>query len=198
MTDASAAGTEITRLGHFLGPHGVQGGVKVYVLGDAAQFKALRRVYVEGRGWLRVMRTTPLAPGVALQLAGLSSREGAEALRGLNVYAADDDLPAPEEGVYYFHELRGLSLSDADGTELGTVRDVLDAGHQDLLAVTHEGGEALIPLQAPYVIVNLNAKQRPKSLSLTADAPEGLLGEAENAEADGSDNETAEVEQDDA
>ncbi len=195
MTDpdtaqAGAAGTEITRLGYFLGPHGVQGGAKVYVLGDAAQFKKLKRVYVEGRGWLGVMRTTQLAPGVALQLAGLSSREGAETLRGLNVYAADDELPTPEDGVYYFHELRGLSLNDAEGTELGTVKDVLDAGHQDLLVVTHEGGEALIPLQAPYVTVNLTAKQRPKSLSLTADAPEGLLGDG--------DDETGEPEQDDA
>lgn len=177
---AQAAGTEVTRLGHFLGPHGVQGGVKVYVLGDAAQFRALRRVYVEGRGWLKVLRTTPLAPGVALQLAGLSTREGAEALRGLNVYAADTELPTPEDGVYYFHELRGLTLSGADGAEVGTVRDVLDAGHQDLLVVTHEGGEALIPLQAPYVTVNLNPRRRPASLSLTADAPEGLLGEADD------------------
>ncbi|MFK7603555.1 ribosome maturation factor RimM [Deinococcus sp. SM5_A1] len=176
-TTNTPAGTEITRLGYFLGPHGVQGGAKVYVLGDAAQFKALKRVYVEGRGWLKVMRTTPLAPGVALQLAGLSSREGAETLRGLNVYAADDELPTPEDGVYYFHELRGLTLSDAEGVEVGTVKDVLDAGHQDLLVVTHEGGEALIPLQAPYVTVNLTAKLRPKSLSLTADAPEGLLGD---------------------
>lgn len=180
MTGAKTAGTEITRLGHFLGPHGVQGGVKVYVLGDAAQFRALKRVYVEGRGWLRVMRVTPLAPGVALHLAGLTTREGAEALRGLNVYAADDELPAPEDGVYYFHELRGLTLSDADGVELGTVRDVLDAGHQDLLVVTHAGGEALIPLQAPYVTVNLTAKLRPRSLSLTADAPGGLLGELDD------------------
>ncbi|AIZ44137.1 ribosome maturation factor RimM [Deinococcus radiopugnans] len=182
MSEANTAGTEVTRLGHFLGPHGVQGGVKVYVLGDAAQFRGLKRVYVEGRGWLKIMRTTPLAPGVALQLAGLSSREGAEALRGLNVYAADDELPTPEDGVYYFHELRGLTLSDAEGVELGTVKDVLDAGHQDLLVVTHGGGEALIPLQAPYVTVHLNAKQRPQSLSLTADAPEGLLGEADEAD----------------
>ncbi|MDV6373155.1 ribosome maturation factor RimM [Deinococcus arenicola] len=180
MTDTNMAGTELTRLGYFLGPHGVQGGAKVYVLGDPAQFKKLRRVYVEGRGWLGVMKATQLAPGVALQLAGLSSREGAETLRGLNVYAADAELPTPEDGVYYFHELRGLTLSDAEGTELGTVKDVMDVGHQDLLVVTHEGGEALIPLQAPYVVVNLTAKQRPKSISLTADAPEGLLGDLDD------------------
>ncbi|GHF57047.1 16S rRNA processing protein RimM [Deinococcus metalli] len=170
MTD-----TERTRLGHLLGPHGVQGGVKVYVLGDPAQFKALKRVYVEERGWLRVRRVETLAPGVALHLAGITTREGAEALRGLKVYADDAELPAPESGVYYYHELRGLLVAGADGHTRGEVVDVQDMGHQDVLVVRHEGGDALVPLQAPYVVVNLNAQGRPASLTLTADAPDDLL-----------------------
>ena len=31
--------------------------------------------------------------GVAMHLAGVTSREAAEELRGLNVFAADDELP---------------------------------------------------------------------------------------------------------
>ncbi|MVN86195.1 16S rRNA processing protein RimM [Deinococcus sp. HMF7620] len=169
--------TNRTRLGYFLGPHGVRGGVKVYVLGDPAQLLALGRVYVENRGWLRVLKAEPLSPGVALHLAGLTTREGAEDLRGLNVYAADAELPVPEAGVYYYHELRGLRVLDDSGTELGEVTDAQDAGHQDLLVVRHAGGESFVPLQAPYVVVNLNAAQRPESVTLTEDAPAGLLGD---------------------
>lgn len=176
--DADRTDAEKTRLGHFLGPHGVQGGVKLFVLGDPAQLRALKRVFVEGRGWLRLSRMDRLAPGVALHLAGISSREAAEELRGLNVYAADSELPQPEDGVYYFHELRGLTLADSAGRPLGEVVDVQDAGHQDLLVVRHDLGESLVPLQAPYVLVNLNARRRPESLTLTEDAPEDLLGEA--------------------
>lgn len=172
-----------TRLGYFLGPHGVQGGVKVYVLGDAGQFASLPRVYVEKRGWLKIRRAEQLAPGVALHLAGITTREAAEELRGLNVFAADSELPAPEEGVYYYHELRGLKLLGASGTLLGQVADVIDSGHQDLLVVQHDGGEALVPLQAPYVRVELNAAHRPVSLTLTEDAPDNLLGDdSEQAE----------------
>ncbi|MFC4639305.1 ribosome maturation factor RimM [Deinococcus hohokamensis] len=174
-----------TRLGHLLGPHGVQGGVKLFVLGDPAQILTLGRVYVESRGWLRVRRTEPLAPGVALHLAGVTTREAAETLRGLNVYAADSDLPAPEEGVYYYHELRGLKVLDESGAELGEVMDVEDAGHQDLLIVRHGAGESFVPLQAPYVQVQLDGR-RPAALILTADTPAGLLeGEEDPDEADG-------------
>lgn len=179
MTGASAAGADRTRVGYLLGPHGVQGGVKLFVLGEQAQVLALGRVFVENRGWLKVRRAEPLAPGVALHLAGVTTRESAETLRGLNVYAADAELPAPEAGVYYYHELRGLTLHGAGGEPLGEVVDVHDAGHQDLLVVAHAGGESLVPLQAPYVEVRLNGRRRPGALHLSADAPENLLDTAD-------------------
>ncbi|SMB91633.1 ribosome maturation factor RimM [Deinococcus hopiensis] len=170
-----------TRLGHLLGPHGVQGGVKVYVLGDSEQVLALKRVWVENRGWLKVRRSEPLAPGVVLHLTGVITREGAEALRGAQLYAADADLPPLEEGSYYYHELRGLPVFDAGSTRLGEVTDVLDMGHQDVLAVTYAGGEGFLPLQAPYVVIRAGEGGRPAAVDLTEDAPAGLL------EADGED-----------
>ncbi|MDP9762851.1 ribosome maturation factor RimM [Deinococcus enclensis] len=182
MTGPGNKEADRTRIGHLLGPHGVQGGVKLFVLGDAAQVRALKRVYVEGRGWLRLTRTEALAPGVVLHLAGVSTREGAEALRGLNVWAADAELPAPEDGVYYYHELRGLTVTGAGGEALGEVVDVVDMGHQDLLLVRHAGGEAYLPLQAPYVDIRLNGRKRPLSVRLTDEAPEGLF-DADEAEA---------------
>lgn len=182
MTGAGNKEADRTRIGHLLGPHGVQGGVKLFVLGDAAQVRALKRVYVEGRGWLRLTRTEALAPGVVLHLAGVSTREGAEALRGLNVWAADAELPAPEDGVYYYHELRGLTVTGAGGEALGEVVDVVDMGHQDLLLVRHAGSEAYLPLQAPYVDIRLNGRKRPLSVRLTDEAPEGLF-DADEADA---------------
>lgn len=189
MTGPGNKEADRTRIGHLLGPHGVQGGVKLFVLGDAAQVRALKRVYVEGRGWLRLTRTEALAPGVVLHLAGVSTREGAEALRGLNVWAADAELPTPEDGVYYYHELRGLTVTGADGTTLGEVVDVVDMGHQDLLLVRHAGGEAYLPLQAPYVDIRLNGRKRPLGVRLTDETPEGLFdadeGDAGEEDRDG-------------
>jgi 16S rRNA processing protein RimM len=141
---------------------------------------ALTRVYVTGRGWLRLRRTDALAPGVVLHLAGFATREDAEAVRGAEVYAADAELPALEEGSYYYHDLRGLPLVAPDGEVLGEVRDVFDGGHQDLLVITHPGGEAFLPLQAPYVLIE-NAEGRPVRVRLAEDAPEGLLGDPEES-----------------
>lgn len=182
-----AAPPDTTRLGHLLGPQGVQGAVKLYVLGDPEQLRPLKRVYVESRGWLTLRRTERVGPGVALHLAGVGTREAAEELRGLQVYAADAELPPLEEGSFYYHDLRGLPVY-AGGAELGRVQEVFDGGHQDLLVVEHAGGNSLLPLQAPYVLVPL-VNGKPARIELAPDAPAGLLGEAEEAGAEVEDGE---------
>lgn len=174
---------DVTRVGHLLGPHGIHGAIKLYVLGDPEQLKALKRLYVEGLGWVRVGRFEQHGAGVVLTLGGITDREAAAALHSKQVYAHDQELPPLPEGEYYYHELRGLSVRDHAGTLLGEVTDVLDMGHQDILVVRGlQGEEGFIPLQAPYVEV-----RRGVAIMLTADAPAGLIGEPESEAPNGED-----------
>ncbi len=165
---------DLTRVGHLLGPHGIQGALKLYVIGDPNQLRALRRLYVEGLGWLRLQRFEQHGAGVVLTLGGITDREMAAALHGKHVYAHDQELPPLPEGEYYYHELRGLRVQDEGGAVLGEVTEVLDMGHQDVLVVRSDTGqEGLIPLQAPYVQV-----RRKVAIVLSAEAPQGLMSEA--------------------
>lgn len=170
---ASSLPEHLTRVGYLLGPHGVSGSIKLYVLGSAQQLSKLKRFYIEGLGWTRVVKFEMHGVGPALLLGGITDRNAAQDLRGRQVYAHDAELPKLPEGEYYYHELRGLPLKDASGAVLGQVTDVQDAGHQDLLVIgsdTGSGLQGLIPLQAPYVLV-----QRGQAIVLTEDAPDGLL-----------------------
>lgn len=172
---------DVTRIGYFLAPQGLQGGIKLFVLGQTEQLKSLKRVYVEHRGWLKIRRKDKLNPGMALYFAGVTTREIAAEFRGLNVYASDSELPALDVGEYYYHDLRGLPVSNDLGELLGEVSDVLDAGHQDLLQVTDGEEQALIPLQAPYVKIEL-AQEKPVRVCLTDEMPEDLLTFAQKPE----------------
>lgn len=169
--------SDLIRVGHLLGPHGIQGAVKLYVLGRPEQLRNLKRLYVEDVGWLRLSRFEQHGAGVVLSLGGVESREAAAELRGKRVYAHDQELPPLPDGEYYYHELRSLPVRRHDGQPLGEVSDVLDMGHQDLLVVqTLSGGRGLVPLQAPYVQV-----LRGRAIVLTEDAPAGLLDAEEPA-----------------
>jgi len=145
--------------------------MKLFVIGEPDQLLKLKRMYLEGHGWRKVSGMQRQGLGLSVQLAGTDTREAALDLRGVNLYAHDSELPKLDDGQYYYHELRGLPVQSVGGEVLGEVSDVLDMGHQDLLVVQHAGGEALIPLQAPYVGV-----QRGRAVVLGEDAPEGLIG----------------------
>ncbi|ADV68033.1 ribosome maturation factor RimM [Deinococcus maricopensis] len=161
---------ELIRVGHVLAPFGVQGAVKVYVIGDPEQLLDLTRVSVEKLGWLRVTGVELHGPGVVMALAGVADRTAAERLRNRGVYVDEAELPPLDDGSYYYHELTGLPVVAPDGRTLGDVRDVMDGGHQDLLVVRHPRGESLVPLQAPYVEVVRGER-------IVLDAPPGLLGD---------------------
>jgi len=66
-----------------------------------------------------------------------------EAPRGATLAVRRDELPEPEQDAFYVFQLVGLSVEDADGRVLGTVKDVLPGAANDSLEL--EGG-ALLPL----------------------------------------------------
>ena len=99
---------------------------------------------------LELHDTTPI-----LQLVGISSLELASKLIGLELYAHQDELPL-EEDTFYYHSLVGCTVVDQNKLEVGTVKDVLDTGIQDLLVIARDGKDYLVPVQAPYVRVLRN------------------------------------------
>ena len=169
MTDPS----DLIRIGHVLGPQGLTGAMRLFVIGEPEQLMGLARVQLEGLGWRRVGAVTHHGPGLLLELVGVGSREAAERLTGRAVFAHEAELPALPEGEYYYHALRGLPVLSLSGEELGEVQEVQDGGFQDLLVVARAGRHALVPLQAPYVEV------RPGE-AVVLDAPPGLLDDLDD------------------
>lgn len=86
-----------------------------------------------------------------LELEGIRSIEAAKAIVGKTVAARESDLEPLEEGQYYSRDLIGLSVVEEDGTELGSIREVIATGASDVLSVTGRGKEHLIPLVSDVV-----------------------------------------------
>lgn len=145
----------LVEIGRFGAPFALKGGLKFR--GEPVLLH-LERVYVEGHGFRAVEDLYRVGEELVVHLAGVSSRELAEALVGLRVYASVEDLPPLEEGRYYYFALMGLPVY-VGGKQVGEVVDILDAGAQDVLVIRGVGErlrdqtERLVPLQAPYVRV---------------------------------------------
>ncbi|MGR3756318.1 MAG: ribosome maturation factor RimM [Tranquillimonas sp.] len=125
----------------------------------------------DGRSFdLKLMR--PIPAGFAARLSGVATREQAEALRGLRLFAPRDRLPALPDDEFYHADLIGLAVLDTGGATLGTVRAVLNHGAGDLLEI--HGPDLKAPVLLPFTrdavpTVDIAAGR------LVADPPDGLF-----------------------
>ncbi|HEX8498474.1 MAG TPA: ribosome maturation factor RimM [Actinomycetales bacterium] len=174
--------------------HGLRGEVSAEVRTDVPEQRFVAGAVFEtdpaARGPLTLDAARDHSGVMLLRFAGVTTREGAEALRGtellLDVEASD------EPDAWYEHELVGLRVLHVDGTELGTVAR-LDAGAaQDLLVVTPAGGgaEVLVPFVSALVPVVDVAGGR-----VVLDPPGGMFGPDadEDDDSDDSDDDHADV-----
>jgi 16S rRNA processing protein RimM len=84
------------------------------------------------------------------ELYGVTDRNASEALQGLEVAVNRDEFPEAEEDEYYWDDLIGLDVVNAEGVVLGQVKGLLETGAHDVLQVTGER-ERLIPFVEAYV-----------------------------------------------
>ena len=96
---------------------------------------------------------------VILRLEGFADRDQAAALIGTEIGAMRSDLPEPEDGHYYWLDLIGLKVVHRDGTELGTIKDMLETGANDVMVVEGEQ-ERLIPFIKGRIVINVDLHEK--------------------------------------
>ena len=90
-----------------------------------------------------------------LKFAGVDSISDAELLRGSQVQIPRGELGPPPQGAFYFDDLIGTKVIEADsGREIGEVEDILEGGGPVLLQVRSGGREVLIPF-AKHICVEV-------------------------------------------
>lgn len=116
--------------------------------------------------------TRPIKNGFAALLEGVETKEDADAIKGLRLFARRDQLPQLPDDEFYHADLIGLEVYDTGGTLLGTVKSVQNHGASDLLEI--HGPELKSTVLLPFTLeavptVDLNQGR------IIADPPEGLF-----------------------
>lgn len=166
---------ELILVGKVSKAHGIRGEIKVYPYsGDPEQFAgSYRQLYLtadssEPPKEYTVTRSRVQGGQVLLELENCSDRTFAETLKGYQVYAHSDSLPALGEDEFYLRTLEGKELVDTSGKVLGICSRFIDNGSQDLLVMEQKGKEYLIPVVGEFII-EIGETQ------VVLDLPPGLL-----------------------
>ena len=98
---------------------------------------------------------------VILKLSDIGSMDEAERFRKADLLVSREDALPLAENEYYIADLIGLSVESDEGETLGTLRDVLQTGANDVYLVDSPVyGEILIPVIPPSAIrTDLDAKK---------------------------------------
>ena len=106
-----------------------------------------------------------------LQLDGITDRNQAEPLRQFMVLVDRDEAVPLEEGEFYLYQLIGLHVQTTGGEILGSIKDVLETGANDVYVVNSPRyGEILIPV-TDETVVETDIEQGLVIVNL----PDGLL-----------------------
>jgi 16S rRNA processing protein RimM len=161
-------------VGALAGSYGVRGELRVKSFcanaEDIEKYSPLSDESGKRRFHLALIR--PIKNGFVARISEVVTKEEADALKGVQLFAARDRLPSLPDDEYYHADLIGLAVLDSGGETLGVVKSVQDHGAGDLLEVQRPGSSetVLLPFTLAAVpMVDLAAGR------LIADPPEGLF-----------------------
>lgn len=129
------------------GAFGVRGEVRLKsfcaVAEDIATYGELTTE--DGSQRFSVTLTRPVTGGLGARLSGVETKEQADALKGVTLWADRAALPSLPDDEFYHADLIGLEVADPGGAVLGRVRAIHDHGAGDILEVAGPAGVLLIP-----------------------------------------------------
>ncbi len=163
-------------VGKIVGVHGLKGNLKVHTYSDSIDiFEKDSCIFVQKQGLskksYKISQAKPYKKGILLTLEGVDDRFSSEAITGAELFIDKCILPELEENTYYWHDLIGLKVFNAENEYVGSIKSVIETGSNDVYVVKNDdtGKETLIPaLKSVIRLIDFHDK------TMEVDLPEGL------------------------
>lgn len=139
---------EMLRVGVISSTHGVRGEVKVYpTTDDPERFLDLDRVILDaGREQItmEIQNVKFFKNMVILKFKGYDNINDIEKYKGRDLLIYRDQAVELEEDEYFVTDLIGLEVVTEEGNLLGTLKEVMPTGANDVYVVCRESGKELL------------------------------------------------------
>lgn len=141
---------DFLKVGVITTTHGVRGEVKVYPTTDEPErFLELDHVLLNtGKKFrdLEIKNVRFFKNLVILKFKGIDNINDIEKYKGHDLWIPREEGQELDEDEYYIADLLGLRVILDDGTEFGTLKNVMETGANDVYIIdTNAHGEVLVP-----------------------------------------------------
>lgn len=144
-----------TCVGAIAGAFGVSGEVRLKSFcttpEDIASYGPLSTE--DGSRSFTVKLTRMVPEGVGARLSGITTKEQADALKGVSLFVDRSRLPSLGDDEFYHADLIGLEVRDTGGAAIGKIHAIHNHGAGDLLEIIHLGRKTALLLPFTRAIV---------------------------------------------
>ena len=149
-------------IGKIVAPHGVRGDIRILPLTEKPDlFLDLEYLLLAGGKKLTVKNARFQKRMILVTTKDITSMNEAELLRDKNIYIKAEDLPELEDDEFYVADLVGIPVYDLEGKQIGTFKDSLSTGSNDVYIIAVPGAkDILVPaLKEYFKEINLAEKR---------------------------------------
>ena len=141
---------QFLQVGVIASTHGVRGEVKVFpTTDDLPRFEELSEVILQTRTeqiTLKITGVKYFKQFAILKFKEIDNINDIEKYKGCGLFVPREQAQPLDEDEYYIADLIGMEVYADDGSRLGTLKDVMETGANDVYIVaTREYGELLLP-----------------------------------------------------
>lgn len=141
---------QLLQVGVITQPHGVRGEVKVFpTTDDPVRFKKLKKVILDtGKEKLdlEVEHVKFFKQFVIVKFKEFDNINDIERYKRCSLLVTRENAVPLEEDEYFVADMIGMKVITEDGTEFGTLSDVMETGANDVYVIdSKEHGEVLMP-----------------------------------------------------
>lgn len=153
---------DLLQVGIITSTHGVRGEVKVYpTTDDPRRFRRLKEVVLDTgkeKMNLEIEGVKFFKQFVILKFKGLDNINDIEKYRQKSLYVTRKNAVRLQRDEYFIADLIGLKVQYEDGKELGTVKDVIETGANDVYEVEMADGKSLLLPAIKQCILNVDVE----------------------------------------
>ena len=153
---------DLLQVGIITSTHGVRGEVKVYpTTDDPRRFRRLKEVVLDTgkeKMNLEIEGVKFFKQFVILKFKGLDNINDIEKYRQKSLYVTRKNAVRLQRDEYFIADLIGLKVQDEDGKELGTVKDAIETGANDVYEVEMADGKSLLLPAIKQCILNVDVE----------------------------------------
>lgn len=166
---------EVFDIGKVANTHGVKGEVKVLPLtDDPNRYSDLKWVYIEKENKLQKfnIQSVKYVKGmVVVKFEGIDDMTAAEALKNTIIKINRADAIKLPKDSFFICDIIGIKVYDEDEKYLGTLKDVLKTGSNDVYIVKDEDNKEILVPALKTVIREISIEGKRMVVAL----PEGLI-----------------------